>query len=37
MEALASGRGWLADETKLHRLIDLSVGQQQRQQAEQYL
>ena len=37
MEALASGQGWLADEAKLRRLIDLSVGPQQRQQAEQYL
>jgi len=37
MEAIAAGQGWLADETKLRRLIDLSVGQQQRQQAEQYV
>ncbi len=37
MQALAAGQGWLADETKLRRLIDLSVGPQQRRQAEQYL
>ncbi len=37
MQARAAGQGWLADETKLRRLIDLSVGPQQRHQAEQYL
>jgi hypothetical protein len=37
MQALATGQGWLADEAKLRRLIELSVGEQQRQQAEQYL
>jgi hypothetical protein len=37
MQALATGQAWLADETKLRRLIDLSVGTQQKQQAEQYL
>ena len=37
MRALAAGQGWLADETKLRRLIDLSVGTQQRQEAEEYL
>jgi hypothetical protein len=36
MQALASGKGWLADETKLRRLIQLSVGQQQRQTAERW-
>jgi len=37
MQALAAGHGWLADEAKLRRLVDLSIGPQQRQQAEQYL
>jgi hypothetical protein len=37
MRALAAGQGWLADETKLRRLIDLSVGTQQREEAEEYL
>jgi hypothetical protein len=37
LQALASGQGWLADETKLRRLVDMSIGPQQRQQAEQYL
>ena len=37
MQALADSHGWLADEAKLRRLVDLSVGPQQRQQAEQYL
>lgn len=37
MQALAAGHGWLCDEPKLRRLIDLSIGPQQRQQAEQYL
>jgi len=36
MQALATGQGWLADETKLRRLIDLSVGAQ-KEQAEAYL
>jgi len=37
MEAVALGQGWLADQTTLQRLAALSVGAQQRQQAEQYL
>ena len=37
MEAVALGQGWLADQTTLQRLAALSVGSQQRQQAEQYL
>jgi hypothetical protein len=37
MEALATAHGWLADEVKLRRLVDLSIGLQQRQQAEQYI
>ena len=37
MQALATGHGWFADEPKLRRLVDLSIGPQQRQQAEQYL
>ena len=36
-QALAAGQGWLADEVKLHRLINLSVGPQQREEAEEYL
>jgi len=36
MQALAAGHAWLADETKLQRLVDLSIGPQQRQQAAQY-
>jgi hypothetical protein len=37
MMALATGHGWLADEPKLRRLIDLSIGPNQRQQVESYL
>jgi hypothetical protein len=37
MQALAAGHSWLADETKLRRLVALSVTQQQRQQALQYI
>jgi hypothetical protein len=37
LEALAAGQGWLADETKLRRLIQLAVGPQQKQQVENYL
>jgi hypothetical protein len=37
MQALATGQAWLTDETKLRRLIELSVGQQQREHAEQFL
>lgn len=33
LQALATGHGWLADETKLRRLVDLSVGDEQRRQA----
>lgn len=36
-EALATGHAWLADETKLRRLVDLSVAQGQRRQAEQFV
>jgi len=35
--ALATAKAWLVDETKLNRLIELSVGPDQRRQAEQYL
>src|SRR5207247_1354026 len=35
--ALATGQGWLTNEDKLHRLVQLSVGPQEMQQAEQYL
>jgi hypothetical protein len=37
VEALGAGHGWLPDEAKLHRLIDLSVTAAQKQQAEQFL
>jgi hypothetical protein len=37
VEALGAGHGWLPDEAKLHRLIDLSVTATQKQQAEQFL
>ena len=37
LSALAAGQGWLTDETKLNRLLDLSVGPNQRTQVEQYL
>lgn len=37
MEAVALGQGWLADQTTLQRLVALSIGPQQRLQAEQYL
>ena len=36
VDALAAGHGWLVDEAKLRRLVDLSVGPQQRQMAEHY-
>ena len=36
-QALATGHAWLADEAKLRRLIGLSIGPQQRQQAQQIL
>jgi hypothetical protein len=37
ISALATGQGWLTDETKLNRLLELSVGQNQREQVEQCL
>jgi hypothetical protein len=37
IQALAAGQGWLTDETRLQWLLELSVGEQQRQQVEQYL
>jgi hypothetical protein len=37
ISALAVGQGWLTDEAKLNRLIELRVGPNQRLQAEQYL
>lgn len=37
MEAVAMGQGWLADKATLQRLVALSIGPQQRLQAEQYL
>jgi hypothetical protein len=37
VEALGAGHGWLPDEVKLRRLIDLSVTTSQKQQAEQFL
>jgi hypothetical protein len=37
MQALGAGQGWLADEAKLRRLIDLSVGPEQRREAEENL
>jgi hypothetical protein len=36
IDALAAGHGWLVDEAKLRRLVNLSVGPQQRQAAEHY-
>jgi hypothetical protein len=36
VDALAAGHGWLVDEAKLRRLVDLSIGPQQRQMAEHY-
>lgn len=33
LQALGEGHGWLADEAKIRRLIDLSVGEQERQEA----
>ena len=37
LNALAAGQGWLTDETKLNRLLDLSVGPNQRAELEQFL
>jgi len=37
IQALATGRNWMTDETKLRRLVSLSVDPQQRQQVEGYL
>jgi len=37
ISALASGQGWLTDESKLNRLLDWSVGQNQHGQVEQCL
>jgi hypothetical protein len=37
LAALGAGHGWLPDEAKLRRLIDLSVTATQKQQAEQFL
>jgi hypothetical protein len=37
MQALATAQGWLADEPQLRRLIQLSVGAQQRRTIEQWL
>jgi len=37
ISALAGGQGWLTNETKLNRLLELSVGPNQRNQAEQLL
>jgi hypothetical protein len=37
LEALASGHAWLADESKLRRLMALSIGPQQRQHVQQFL
>jgi hypothetical protein len=37
IDALGAGHGWLPDDAKLRRLIDLSVTQGQKQQAEQFL
>jgi hypothetical protein len=37
MRALAAGQGWLADEAKLRRLVDLSIGPDQRREAEENL
>lgn len=37
LQALAQGHAWLADEAKLRRLIDLSVGEVQQQQANGFL
>ena len=37
MEAVALGQGWLADQATLQRLIALSIGPRQRQEAERYL
>jgi hypothetical protein len=35
--ALATGQGWLTNDAKLRRLLQLSVTSEQRQQTEQYL
>jgi len=37
LQALATAHGWLTDEAKLRRLIDLSVGTSQQQTARSYL
>jgi hypothetical protein len=37
LSALAEGHAWLVDRTKLLRLIELSVGPEQRRRAEEYL
>jgi hypothetical protein len=37
MQALAAGQGWLPDEAKLRRLVDLSIGPDQRREAEENL
>jgi len=37
LSALAEGHGWLMDQTKLRRLIELAAGPAQRRQAEEYL
>ena len=37
IQALATGKSWLADEPKLHRLVQLSVGTEQHRTAEGWL
>ena len=37
ISVLTTGQGWLMDEIKLNRLLELSVGQNQRGQVEQCL
>jgi hypothetical protein len=36
IQALATGMGWIRSDAKLRRLLELSVGPQQRQQVENY-
>ncbi len=37
ISALAGGQGWLTNETKLNRLLELTIGPNQRNQSEQLL
>src|SRR5207237_6852245 len=37
LRALAEGHGWLMDQTKLRRLLELAAGPEQRRQVKEYL